>query len=641
MSSPSILACLACAAPIVPVHPMVNYVHCGTCFRVFRHEDGQLQDGSPCTIIFQHTERMQVGVKGKWQNQHFTVIGRCRLYLNESVFNYWTIVFEDQSLAWLAEGYGLYFIVPDVTRATILRPGLYDELQHAETGDKITFPGEKDQAYILEQIQYCHKTEMDGQAFFPDIDYAYTVFEAANTKGQSKTAFAYKKDQRVFLYDLLPARPEELALSGLREAVASKKEFVCGVCDANIQVKNYPYAQSCICDSCGTGYYLEGTDYKNSHQKFPQNRILDLPISIGATGNFNGTMYIVHGYAEKQEKNIYKARWREYYLLQPNCRYAVLSEFDGHWIFVQEASDAPVLTNPDIAAFDYKDKTLTKYNRYQYTLINASGAFPHNILDNQETMCYEYVHPPQVWIYEKDRNDGIRWFIGEHIEASSVKKAFGLTKQLPYKKGLGAVTPLPTDHISGQSLFTCTIAGFLFLLLLHLGIGAGKTNQVLVPFQTIPMADTSDVVSVTFDNLVLNKSSSNVNVFVAANVQNSWFELSGSLINKNNGNEYSFSQGVEYYAGVEDGESWSEGSKSENFHVASIPSGNYILQLQGTREHSTWNNNNTNEFQVEVKYDVGEASNIFWALGFMLIWPIGMALLIRYNNERRRNNSAF
>ena len=41
-----------------------------------------------------------------------------------------------------------------------------------------------------------------------------------------------------------------------------------------------------------------------------------------------------------------------------------------------------------------------------------------------------------------------------------------------------------------------------------------------------------------------------------------------------------FSLPVEYYAGVEDGESWSEGSRESDAYLSALPEGEYSLRLE-------------------------------------------------------------
>jgi hypothetical protein len=173
-------------------------------------------------------------------------------------------------------------------------------------------------------------------------------------------------------------------------------------------------------------------------------------------------------------------------------------------------------------------------------------------------------------------------------------------------------------------------------LLLHVGINFGKQDKIILPSAQYNF-DSTDVATVTGAKFELNKTT-NVSFHINAPVANSWFELNASLTNTITGEEFNIEQGVEYYYGFTDGESWSEGSTSEEAHMTGLPAGTYVLQMQGQREAGfspiPW-------FSVEIRSDVPEDTNFWWAMGFVLIWPAIIYLLIDNNKRRRWQNSPF
>src|SRR5256884_3399665 len=58
-------------------------------------------------------------------------------------------------------------------------------------------------------------------------------------------------------------------------------------------------------------------------------------------------------------------------------------------------------------------------------------------------------------------------------------------------------------------------------------------------------------------------------------VDNSWLALDGDFVNEDTGLIQAFELPIEYYHGVEDGESWSEGSHSNDTYVSALPEGKY------------------------------------------------------------------
>ena len=72
----------------------------------------------------------------------------------------------------------------------------------------------------------------------------------------------------------------------------------------------------------------------------------------------------------------------------------------------------------------------------------------------------------------------------------------------------------------------------------------------------------------------------NVRVTVRAEVDNSWLDVEGDLIQQDSDLVQPFSAPVEYYHGMDGGESWSEGSKETSVYLSALPAGAYTLRLE-------------------------------------------------------------
>jgi hypothetical protein len=66
----------------------------------------------------------------------------------------------------------------------------------------------------------------------------------------------------------------------------------------------------------------------------------------------------------------------------------------------------------------------------------------------------------------------------------------------------------------------------------------------------------------------------------STDVDNNWLSLSTTLIEKNTGEAHQGVQEISHYKGVDDGESWSEGSKSDEIVFKDIPPGHYYLSIE-------------------------------------------------------------
>jgi len=71
----------------------------------------------------------------------------------------------------------------------------------------------------------------------------------------------------------------------------------------------------------------------------------------------------------------------------------------------------------------------------------------------------------------------------------------------------------------------------------------------------------------------------NVEINGEAAVSNSWLYVEGDLVDESTGRFESFELPIEYYYGVDGGESWSEGKRNRRVFLAHPPKGQYTLAL--------------------------------------------------------------
>lgn len=69
---------------------------------------------------------------------------------------------------------------------------------------------------------------------------------------------------------------------------------------------------------------------------------------------------------------------------------------------------------------------------------------------------------------------------------------------------------------------------------------------------------------------------------IAPNLSNSWVAASCALVNETTGEVFEAELGLEYYSGVEGGESWSEGSHTASTLFAGVPGGSYVTRVDAS-----------------------------------------------------------
>lgn len=626
----SIERCPACARDLQLSHEAVTTVQCA-CGTALQRSEGRFVE-KPFYIIQQAAAVIQPGTAGVWNGKPFRVLGRFRAWIEEFVYNYWTIAFEDGLIGSLGEGYGLYAVYEKTETGDIR-----NALAGAKTGAQREI--RKGDFFLLERKYTCHKWEIEGEVWMPETLPTFRTFEFAAPDGRHVEAWDFEKVIAVFNVSYTSAA--SLRLTNTRSGEPHKKELRCKQCSRDNTIKTAPYAQSYACRQCGARHAL----HQDGSFKLQQggNGTDDGPaITLGASALVKGIAYEVIGYAVKEESNVGRSQWREYTLFNPQEGFAFLSEYNGNWVYVRERGDAPVLERHDLTEFTYDAEPFQLFNRYKYETINAAGEFPYNLFNDGDKDVREFISPPEIWIQEKSNREGIIWFGGEHISRSELQAAFGEALIMPSKRGVGAVEP--KGYVTPYKIAVVAFFGVLLLLFAHLVTTLGLQKRVISNRRYA--FDSVSTVSAVTGKFVLDKWRSNLQLDIDAPVDNSWFELNATLVNAVTGAEYSVEQGVEYYHGYSDGESWTEGSPSETAYLSQIPAGTYYLQISGTRESSyggyALSSFRTPEgFYLTVTYDTANDRNLVVCLAILLIMAFVQHQIVQYHERSRWSDSPF
>ncbi len=571
---------------------------------------------------------LQPGTRGNWQNRPFTLTGCVRIWCSEVVLNYWTVLFDDGTIWYLEQGYGFYaFLKPDAGIAQLSA----GELKKINVDSKPVLKGEQPYLLISKNDQW--KAEIEGAVRMPAVPKDMNLFHFAADDG-TKICILQWDALSIETCSVGYVNSNEFQFTNLRQTDASAvHRFQCSECAEQIVVQSFPYALSCACKRCGTGYhYLPFKGFSKVHKRkvdfTPQ-------FDLGVTGVVDGINWQVVGCVQKEEDNSYHAQWREYTLYNEAEGYAFLSEFDGHWIYLREQVEAPVLYGEAINEFTFKNEPFTIFNRYRYKVITAAGEFPYDVFNNNATQAKEYISPPEIWIREKNSHNGIVWFFGRHMSRRELKNAFPLAYELPHQVGTGAVQPTGYKH--PMKLVVAAALALLLLLLLHVFFANTLQNETVYQKQLSFIDSTNQVTDVS-PTLQLRKRSSNMKLIMSAPVRNSWVSVNATLVNTVTGKEYTVEEGIEFYQGYSDGESWSEGSTRSDAYFTAIPAGSYKLQIQALRDGT---DSNIGYVEVDALYDVEASRNLVIPALFIIAWAVGSFYISQIFERQRWSNSPF
>ncbi|NIF05338.1 DUF4178 domain-containing protein [Chryseobacterium sp. Tr-659] len=345
--------------------------------------------------------------------------------------------------------------------------------------------------------------------------------------------------------------------------------YVCPACnsenklDLTFPVKEY------VCKICSHLVDVTTNDHTRPLKVPTENVVLE----IGQKGIIEGIEYTVTAIiVRKYGSNIF---WREYYLKDSKGEDVFLSESDGHWVFL-------VPMHPD----DFKSKssklstyagrTYRWYENSQCSIHAAAGFFDEK-LDFSIATYKEYVNGTRMISQEKT-GKRTQYFYGTHIPKYKVKKAFNIAN-MPYYTGIGIVQPYYVNIRDAVNIF-CVAA--LLICLLQLYVYITRTNETVFE-QSISFTDVKDKEMIS-KSFTLSGGSAPLKVNVFSEVDNSWANVQLSLVNENTNEIVYTSKDIEQYHGYEDGESWSEGSQSEEFNLCGVGSGKYHFLISAEKE---------------------------------------------------------
>jgi hypothetical protein len=386
-------------------------------------------------------------------------------------------------------------------------------------------------------------------------------------------------------------------------------------------------------------------------------------IAPGAVAEFEGQPFTVIGFMTRSvEFEGVRYYWQEYLLYNPMIGFRWLVQSDGHWSYVRPVAPGEVSEQDRKASYGGR-----KFKAFQDAAARVdyvAGEFYWKVMVGETVRAVDYVSAPLMLSKEVSGGYGpgkkkkgqieaeeINWSLGTYLPVKQVEQKFNV--ELPSPSNVAPNQPFANKSIYKYWLLFTALAFFVGIA--SLLIGSGKTvfqrEYTLDPAPAatplpgggafaLPSPEGQESIpQVIFTEPFQLRGGENVRVSGAANAENNWLYVAGDLINEETGLVQQFDLPMESYSGVEDGESWSEGSKSKEEVISSLPAGTYTMRLEAQWEK--WNQPTPPKFSVKVEQGVAHGFNFFLLLFALAIPPIIVAIR-HFNFERRRwADSAF
>ncbi|MFY9555900.1 MAG: DUF4178 domain-containing protein [Blastocatellia bacterium] len=647
-------SCPACGATITFKMGSSIVVVCEFCHSVVARGDRELEDLGKVADLVETGSPLDIGLRGIYQGVPFELTGRAQLgHEAGGMWDEWYAAFQDGRWGWLAEAQGRFYLtfqqsLPEQTLIPpfeMIQPGqpvaalpTSVPLTVAETGIATQLGAKGEIPYKLVPGEEYEYADLSGpQGLFATLDYS----EASPS---------------VFI-----GRVVTLAELGLATAAAPEREarrvastqLNCTQCGGPLELRAPDQSLRVTCPNCGALL-----DVSQGRLKFMQ--ALQPPqtppiIPIGSTGEFEGAKQMVIGFMVRSvEFEGVRYYWEEFLLYNPQLGFRWLVRSDDNWSYVQAVPPGDVIHKS--GKFGGKGDTVQfqgeKYKLYQDAVARVEyviGEFYWKVEVGEQTRAADYIHPPRMLSMEaslvrlgveeveepgnktkkKVRSaptGEINWSLGTYLRRNQVEKVFGVTS-LPRTTKVAPNQPFL--HKKVYKYWGLMVAATV-LLGLFLGVTAPRKKVFEATYPLAPVTG-ADATQVIFSDPFELRSGRNIRVESRASVDNTWLYTEGDLINQETGEVQTFSMPVEYYHGVDSGESWSEGNQSPTIHLSSMPDGQYVLRLEAQWER--WQQPQT--LTVRIEQGIPRVMHLFLALLFVSLIPL-MVVFYHFSFEKRR-----
>lgn len=624
-------SCPSCAAPIEFKAGSTIVLVCPYCRSAVARTDRGLSDLGKVAEIMDSQSPLRVGLKGEWRGQRFELTGRAQNRHELGGFwDEWYATFSNGWVGWLAEAQGKFYLTFYQKTPAALPP--FESLQLGQAVPQI--PGktplmvtEKGTATaVAAEGEIPYKLVPNEQSNYADLSGAGNAFATIDYGMNPPLAFV---GEQVSLADLGLADARSAQREARRVAAVG---MGCPNCGGPLSLQAPDKAERVTCPNCNS--LLDVNQGKLSWLKAlaPSPDAHKFDLEIGAKGTFKdgAEMTIIGAVVRSVTVDGIKYFWHEYLLYNPQIGFRWLVHSDNHWTFVEPVNPADVVSYGNTASFG--GKTFKIFQDAGAVVEYVKGEFYWRVSQGEAVRAVDYVNAPQMLSMERGANE-MNWSLGTYMTTAEIEKAFNVS-DLPKPWSVA-----PNQPFTGGFYIKWGFAALLLLVVIAIFMIplSGFTATALSEVVTLPPAASATAPQAVFSQPFELKGNRNVRITASAPVSNSWADLDVDLVNEQSQEVESVNVPIEYYSGVDGGESWSEGGQSQDATLSSLPAGKYTLRVEGT-----WQN-----FQQPLPVTVRVEQNVTRGMNFCCVFFV-LALvpffsLIRYFifEQRRWSESMF
>ncbi len=628
--------CPACGGPIEFSIGSSIVVICDHCRSVVARTDRALVDLGKVAALVDTGSPFRRDLPGKFHGVGFRLVGRTQMeHEAGGLWDEWYAAFDDGRWGWLAEAQGRFYL----TFATPV--GILPPANQIEVGGTL---GD----FVVNEVGSARVVGGEGE--IPWKVLPGTLYDYADLSGPSgKFGTIDYGDDQPALFTGSETTLQELGVevdpaltspgaggAQMRKPRVSVEKLSCSNCGGPLTLVAPDRSERIICPNCGgihdvlAGGNLQFLKALKLHGPKPE-------IDLGSKGTIDGVEYVVAGYMRRSVTFDQKYEWAEYLLFERKKGFRWLVESDSHWSFVWPIAAGDVLDGTrgteGVARTLVVDKrTFRIFQVAMAKVEKVLGEFYWKVAVGETVRTFDYVSPPMAISKEiassaappdakagRKKSAEVNYSQSRYMPVDEVEKAFGIAglrrpdtvgMQQPYTGA--SILPLWLKFVGALMVIAILLAlrgpygdvlseAYSFAAPADFGAtgasspstssaGAADTASTTTATDTAgasaapPKAENSRVI---FTKPFPLSGGRNLKIDGFAPVENSWLSVSGDVVNEETGLVEPFDLPIEYYHGVDGGESWSEGSKSVVRVVSALPKGRYVMRLEAQWPENT------------------------------------------------------
>ncbi len=573
--SPAAAPCPSCGAEVVFKTASSVVLRCEYCGVLVARLDRKLEEIGKVAPVTETNSPLRLELRGAEGTLGFVLRGHLQLgHAAGGRWDEWLAAFDDGTWGWLAEAMGRYFLTRRVDLSDPLPEfeTLHPMQKLAIAGVSLTVQETGEAMLLAAEGELPERVE-------PGVAYHYADLSGA---GHVVATLDYS-DEAPRLYI---GRELTLSALGLQVAPTETKELPrvaiaamnCPQCAGAIALAAPDQAERVACQHCGALLDVRDNALAFLVSLKPLVRPPQLP--LGSEGLLDEVRWRVIGYMVRSvvfEQVRYP--WEEYLLYAPERGFSWLTCSDGHWSLVTAVAAGKVEVRGDGSAV-CDGVTFKRFQSAEATVDELCGEFYWKVEVGERALTQDFVSPPQSLSLEQSiSGDGesrqareVNASLGRYLFREEISDAFSATA-LAAPVGVG-----PNQPYFGPQLTRWWLAFAVVLVLGWLTL-QGSTRQLYEQRFTIDLASKESPKRIEFTDPLPFEPRKNVRISLQADVRNGWVGLDGDLFNVDSGLVAPFYVEAGYWSGVEGGESWSEGSRTQDVHLSAVPAGNYAMHL--------------------------------------------------------------